>query len=240
MAGHALRQRRSHPMHIVLFADARLAGECSGPIGVQKPMGLNHIDSTGKQERRMGKLAIRLMTLAVFAMALLATPVFISIGMAGGDPPSSAPPFPESKPAPKAKKKKTSEAAPSIQDAAFADGYRAAYATIYDRNDYTSAIAQLKALGHDDNAAVANLIGYSYRKLGDYKVSQIWYERALKADPDHVKTWQYYGLWQVEQGNRDQAQYHLSRLAALVGTDSEEYRSLAAALAKPSGAGLVY
>ena len=107
-------------------------------------------------------------------------------------------------------------------------------------NDYASAIAQLKALGHDDSAAVANLIGYSYRKLGDYKVSQIWYERALKADPDHVKTWQYYGLWQVEQGNRDQAQYHLNRIAALTGTSSEEYRSLAAALEKPPGTGLVY
>ena len=59
------------------------------------------------------------------------------------------------------------------------------------------------------------MIGYSYRKLGDYKVSQIWYERALKADPGHVKTWQYYGLWQVEQGNRDQAQYHLNQIAAL-------------------------
>jgi len=49
-------------------------------------------------------------------------------------------------------------------------------------------------------AAVANLIGYAHRKLGDYKVSQIWYERALKSDPNHVKTWQYYGLWQVETG----------------------------------------
>ena len=129
---------------------------------------------------------------------------------------------------------------PSIEDAAFAKGYRAAYATIYDRNDYAAAIEQLKALGHDDSAAVANLIGYSYRKLGDYKVSQIWYERALKADPNHVKTWQYYGLWQVEQGNRDQAQYHLNRIAALAGTNSEEYRSLAAALEKPPGTGLVY
>ncbi len=103
-----------------------------------------------------------------------------------------------------------------------------------------SAIEQLKALHRDDSAPVANLIGYSYRKLGDYKVSQIWYERALKADPSHVKTWQYYGLWQVEQGNRDQAQYHLSRIAALAGTGSEEYRSLAAALEKAPGTGLVY
>ena len=115
----------------------------------------------------------------------------------------------------KARRRRSSEVRPGIEDAAFAKGYRAAYATIYDRNDYAAAIAQLKALGRDDSAAVANLIGYSYRKLGDYKVSQIWYERALKADPNHVKTWQYYGLWQVEQGNRDQAQYHLNRIAAL-------------------------
>ena len=184
----------------------------------------------------MRKFAIRLLTLAMFSAALLAAPFFVSICAAGGDPTPSSPPANDSKPT----KKKTSEASPGIEDAAFAKGYRMAYATIYDRNDYASAIEQLKALGHDDNAAVANLIGYSYRKLGDYKVSQIWYERALKADPNHVKTWQYYGLWQVEQGNRDQAQYHLSRIAALAGTDSEEYRSLAAALQKPPGTGLVY
>ena len=130
-------------------------------------------------------------------------------------------------PPPPPKKKKSSEARPGIEQTAFAQnafasGYRAAYAAIYDRNDYAPAIEQLKALGRDDTAAVANLIGYSYRKLGDYKVSQIWYERALKADPGHVKTWQYYGLWQVEQGNRDQAQYHLNRIAQLTGTTSED------------------
>jgi tetratricopeptide (TPR) repeat protein len=183
----------------------------------------------------MSKFAIRLLTLAMFSMAVVAAP-FATRAYAAPD--TDAPPPP---PATKAKaKKKTSENQPGIEYAAFSRGYRAAYATIYDRNDYAAAIGQLKALGHEDSAAVANLIGYSYRKLGDYKVSQIWYERALKADPDHVKTWQYYGLWQVEQGNRDQAQYHLSRIAALAGTESEEYRSLAAALEKPPGTGLVY
>jgi tetratricopeptide (TPR) repeat protein len=181
----------------------------------------------------MSKFAVRLLTLATFSMALAATPLATKVYAA----PDNDPPPPSSA---KKAKKKTSEIRPGIEDAAFAKGYRAAYATIYDRNDYAAAIGQLKALGHDDNAAVANLIGYSYRKLGDYKVSQVWYERALKADPDHVKTWQYYGLWQVEQGNRDQAQYHLSRIAALAGTNSEEYRSLAAALEQPPGTGLVY
>ena len=178
----------------------------------------------------MSKYAIRLTLFALLSVLLAATPA-VRQAYAAGDPPASDPP-------PASKKKKGG--ASYKEEPAFIQGYRAAYTTIYDRNDYAAAIDQLKALGHDDNAAVANLIGYSYRKLGDYKVSQIWYERALKTDPDHVKTWQYYGLWQVEQGNRDQAQYHLNRLAQLTGTSSEEYRSLAAALDKQPGTGLVY
>ena len=182
----------------------------------------------------MNKFAIRLLTLAMLSLTLVAAPVVTAVYAA---PDNSPPPPDDSK---SKKKKKSSEVQSSPQQTAFADGYRAAYSTIYDRHDYASAIEQLKTLGRDDSAAVANLIGYSYRKLGDYKVSQIWYERALKADPSHVKTWQYYGLWQVEQGNREQAQYHLNRIASLTGTASEEYRSLAVALEKPPGTGLVY
>jgi len=181
----------------------------------------------------MNKLAIRFLT-AMYAMALIAVPLTTTVHAAGSDTPSP-PPSSDTK-----KEKKKSDKKSSIDDPRFLEGYRAAYATIYDRHDYASAIEQLKALGQDDRADVANLIGYSYRKLGDYKVSQIWYERALQTDPDHVRTWQYYGLWQVEQGNRDQAQYHLNRIAALTGTGSDEYKSLAAALEKPPGTGLVY
>ena len=192
----------------------------------------------------MIKLAVRVMTLAVFLLALaVASPVIPAFAAGGGgDPPSSTPPpdakSNSSKSTHKTKKKANKQS--SIDATAFAQGYRAAYATIYDRNDYVSAIEQLKALGRDDQADVANLIGYSYRKLGDYRLSQVWYERALKADPNHVLTWQYYGLWQIEQGNRDSAQYHLSRIAAICGTGCDEYRSLAAALEKAPGTGLVY
>jgi len=194
----------------------------------------------------MTRSAIRLVILTMFLAAPFAAspPGSALAAGGGGDPPSAAPPPPDTRSAPagrttqKPKKKPNKQS--SVEDPAFASGYRAAYATIYDRNDYAAAIDQLKALGHDDHANVANLIGYSYRKLGDYRLSQIWYERALKADPNHVLTWQYYGLWQIEQGNRDSAQYHLSRIAAICGTACEEYRSLAAALEKAPGTGLVY
>ena len=118
----------------------------------------------------MTKFAIRLLMLAMLTLTLTAAPVATVVYAA----PDNDPPPPPAK----GKKKKSSEAQPSTQQTAFAAGYRAAYATIYDRHDYTSAIEQLKALGRDDSAAVANLIGYSYRQLGDYKVSQVWYERA--------------------------------------------------------------
>ncbi len=196
----------------------------------------------------MIRVVTSLVTLAIFSMVLIAAPPVIPAfaagggGGGGGDPMSSSSPPPPSntKSTTTHKAKKKSSKQSSIDDSVFAQGYRAAYATIYDRNDYAAAIEQLKALGHDDSANVANLIGYSYRKLGDYKLSQVWYERALKADPNHVLTWQYYGLWQIEQGNRDQAQYHLGRIAAICGTGCEEYRSLAAALEKAPGTGLVY
>ena len=191
--------------------------------------------------------AIRLAILAIFSAALAATPPVPAFaaggggGGPGGDPTVTSPPDnKQTPPGTRTSQKKKKAKQSSLADPAFALAYRAAYATIYDRNEYADAIAQLKALGHDDHPNVANLIGYSYRKLGDYKLAQAWYERALKADPNHVLTWQYYGLWQIEQGNRDQAQYHLNRIAAICGSDCAEYRSLAAALEKPAGAGLVY
>jgi tetratricopeptide (TPR) repeat protein len=184
----------------------------------------------------MSKRVIRLTTVAALSLAL-AVPSFSPVFAAGGDEPTP-PPSSGTKSAPKGKKKHNNQT--RLEDPAFLNGYHAAYATIYDRHDYTGAIEQLKALNHDDRADVANLIGYSYRKLGNYKVSQVWYERALKVDPNHVRTWQYYGLWQIEQGNRDQAQYHLNRIGAICGTDCPEYKSLAAALEKPPGTGLVY
>ena len=181
--------------------------------------------------------AIKFFMLAVVTAALAVAPVIKSANAAGGDSP--APPASDGGSKAKGKKKKNDKSS-SIDNPRFLAGYHTAYTTIYDRHDYTAAIEQLKALGQDDRADVANLIGYSYRKLGDYKVSQIWYERALKADPNHVRTWQYYGLWQLEQGNREEAEYHLNKIASLAGTDSAEYRSLAAALEKPPGTGLVY
>ena len=108
----------------------------------------------------------------------------------------------------------------------FLRDYRAARAMILDGN-YQGGITAMHALGHDEHPDVANYIGYAYRKLGDYNDSKIWYEKALASDPNHVRTWSYYGMWQMEQGNRLKALEDLQKVQLICGnTTCEEYRQL--------------
>jgi tetratricopeptide (TPR) repeat protein len=108
--------------------------------------------------------------------------------------------------------------------------YRAARQLILDGN-YKAGITAMHALGHDEHADVANYIGYANRKMGNYDQSKIWYEAALKADPNHVRTWSYYGMWQMEQGNRLKALEDLQKVQLICGnTTCEEYRQLKAVI----------
>ena len=118
----------------------------------------------------------------------------------------------------------------------FRDGYRKAYALIYQNKDFDAGIAELKKLGHDDNPDVATLIGYSSRKLGRMEEAKTWYEKALTADPKHARTWQYYGMWHLEQGDRADAETYLETIRNICGTGCEEFRSLKLALSDPTWA----
>jgi tetratricopeptide (TPR) repeat protein len=112
----------------------------------------------------------------------------------------------------------------------FLRAYRAARDEILS-GDYKAGIAAMHALGHDEHPDVANYIGYANRKLGNYDVSKVWYDKALAADPEHVRTWSYYGMWHMEQGNRLKAQDYLAKVNALCGnTSCEEYRQLKAVI----------
>jgi tetratricopeptide (TPR) repeat protein len=123
-----------------------------------------------------------------------------------------------------AKKKKAQKQKKSEKQ--FLDGYKAAYGLIYQDHDYSAGIAKLKSLGHDDHADVANLIGYSSRKLGRYDDAKVWYEKALAADPQHARTWSYYGMWHAEQGNLLKARDYLAKVESICGTGCKEYVEL--------------
>ena len=115
-------------------------------------------------------------------------------------------------------------------DARFLHDYRAARELILAGN-YQAGIAAMHALGRDNHPDVANYIGYSYRRMGNYEQSKVWYERALASDPNHVRTWSYYGMWQMEQGNRLKALDDLQKVKLICGnTSCEEYRQLKAVI----------
>ena len=114
--------------------------------------------------------------------------------------------------------------------AKFLEGYLAARDMILE-GKYEQGIAAMHALGHDDHPDVANYVGYSYRRLGDYDQSKHWYELALAADPQHVRTWSYYGMWQAEQGNRLEAEDFLQKVKLICGNEScKEFTELRAVI----------
>jgi len=165
---------------------------------------------------------------AIFAAAaLLITGIGLKSATAMG---SDNPPPPSDDSGSKKKKKKQNsvieEQQRQIAQEKFLHDYHVARFLILSGN-YQDGIAAMHALGHDEHADVANYIGYAYRKLGDYDDSKRWYEKALAADPNHVRTWSYFGMWQMEQGNRLKAEDYLQKVKLICGTtDCEEYRQL--------------
>jgi tetratricopeptide (TPR) repeat protein len=161
-----------------------------------------------------------------FAAALLLSAALVApdIARAAGEE-NPAPPTSQQKSNKDTHSKKTKkDKSSSAED--FLTGYHAAYALIYDKHDYEDGIAALRALGYDDNADVATLIGYASRKLGRYDDAKFWYERALAADPNHAVTWSYYGMWQAEQGNVLKAKDDLEKVRLICGTDCKAYKML--------------
>ena len=176
------------------------------------------------------------MTRNRFAVLTAASLFALSIGagavLAAGepDPPGSRNPGPVTKQAPAGQQKTDTTTKKKKKDQKseqeFRDGYRAAYALVQ-AGDYKAAFAAFKALDADDTPDVANYMGYTARKLGDYQLSKYWYERALASDPKHVRTWQYYGMWHVEQGNMLKAADFLEKIEAICGGKScKEYQDL--------------
>jgi Flp pilus assembly protein TadD len=178
-------------------------------VGQQKEAGAM-ID----RSHRIGMVA----AVAMLGFAISAGPVLAAEGGSTAYPPTSS----GQQQGQKAKKKKKSEH--ELQQ--LREKYQYARALIMDGR-YEAGIAAMHAIGDDDNAEIANFIGYASRKLGRYDDAKFWYEKALAADPNHVRTWSYYGMWHAEQGNKLMAQDYLEKVRLICGTTAcEEYVKL--------------
>ena len=168
---------------------------------------------------------ISMLTAVILAAAISGAPQ-LAAAMGGASPSDTSGSSQGSKPSDSksSKHKKKNDKSSSAKD--FLDGYHAAYALIYDKDDYQGGITALRALAHDNNADVATLLGYASRKLGRYDDAKYWYDKALAADPKHALTWSYYGMWHAEQGNLLKAKDDLEQVRLICGTECKEYVAL--------------
>ncbi len=101
-----------------------------------------------------------------------------------------------------------------------------------DASDYEAAVEYLiKAVQQDPrNAEGYNLLGFSYRKLGDVETAFEHYKTALRIDPDHRGTNEYIGELYLETGNLAKAEEHLEALDNACFFGCPEYRELKSAV----------
>jgi tetratricopeptide (TPR) repeat protein len=174
-----------------------------------------------RRARRLGALA---------ATVLFGLAVSLGPALAAGDPDPRTSPEPKTPPKDSGQKATKKKQLDKKSEQEFIDGYRAARVLVLD-GKYEEGIAAFKALGRDDSAEVANYIGYANRKMGKYDLAKVWYEKALALDPNHVRTWQYYGMWHVEQGNMLKAADFLEKIRLICGgTGCQEFQDLKGAM----------
>jgi len=82
----------------------------------------------------------------------------------------------------------------------------------------------LKAYNKDNkNPDILNYLGYSLRKMGDFKKAEIYYLKGLDLDSGHLGINEYLGELYVQTNRIDLAK---GRLAILKGCNCEEYDEL--------------
>jgi tetratricopeptide (TPR) repeat protein len=99
--------------------------------------------------------------------------------------------------------------------------------------DVNSAIPLLTAIIQREprNADALNLMGYSLRKTGQYKLSLSYYQAALAIEPQNLGANEYLGELYVLMGETEKAKQQLAILTAACGADCVQTRDLTTAIA---------
>ena len=105
-----------------------------------------------------------------------------------------------------------------------------------EEKDFKSALGHLTRAAKEtpEDADVHNLLGYSYRRLGQLGPAMDHYRLALKLDPNHRGAHEYMGELYLELGQLDNAEKHLQALqkACPWFGRCEEYDDLKEAIVK--------
>jgi len=108
--------------------------------------------------------------------------------------------------------------------------------TLIKAKDFRAALTELRQFeGRLDHPDLYNLLGFAYRKTGDYGRAETNYARALRMDPNHLGALEYQGELFLETNRMDQARANLARLAALCPKGCEELDDLREAVKAKGG-----
>lgn len=102
---------------------------------------------------------------------------------------------------------------------------------------YRDAISELGAYLQEKpgSADAHNLMGYSYRQLGDLDRARRSYSRALAIDANHKGANEYLGELYLKENNVAAAEEQLAKLETICGTACDEYEMLRASIQKHKG-----
>lgn len=111
--------------------------------------------------------------------------------------------------------------------------YEAAAAHVGEER-YGAAIPLLEAAvaAAPTDADAYSLLGFAYRKTGDYERSAPAYERALAIDPRHLNALEYQGELFLSLGDMEGAEANLAKISKQCLSTCEQERQLEAAIAE--------
>jgi tetratricopeptide (TPR) repeat protein len=166
----------------------------------------------------------------IITLLLAITPSANAANTGGGSAPAPAPVVaPTPTPTP-------TQAAPTPTPAAAksVNSELAKVTTLLNANNFKQALADLKIIDSEfkNNADVNNLLGYSSRKLKQYKPAATYYEKALKLNPNHLGALEYQGELFVLTNKVAAAKKNLVKLEKLCGLKCGEYLDLKKAIGK--------
>ena len=103
-----------------------------------------------------------------------------------------------------------------------------------DDGDFEAGINKLARLHETDpnNADVLNLLGYGYRKIGNFDEARGYYLQALAINPEHRGANEYLGELYLETGELDKAEERLAVLDKDCWLGCDEYTELKDSIAK--------
>ncbi len=102
---------------------------------------------------------------------------------------------------------------------------------------HDDAVTLLLALKRADNPRVLNYLGYNTRKLGRPAEAVFYYEKAIAIAPEFTLAREYLGEAYLMTDQPDKAREQLAEIEKLCGPSCEQYRDLAADIARYKAGG---